>query len=208
MAGKRTLIKVQTPIFRVSFPAMFRPSEGVEENGKKGEPKFGLTGLFDEASQKTPEFKAMQDILRKAAIEKWGLEEAKRLMGTSTFKKAFRPGADKSHMEGYNVPGLVFASMTTKQKPGLIAADKSIITDESDFFAGCYARATVTAYAFEKAGNKGVAFGLHNVQKIRNGTSFSGRTEASEDFDEVSDWTEDEGENKATATASADGDDW
>jgi len=195
MAGKRTLIKVTTPIFRVSFPDMFVAKAQTGDDGKpSGEPKFGLVGLFDEASQKTPEFKAMQDILRKAAIEKWGVEEAKRLMGTSTFKKAFRPGADKSHMEGYNGPNVVFASMTTKQKPGLIRADKSPITkdDQSDFYAGCYARATVTAYAYEKAGNKGVAFGLHNVQKIRDGESFSGRTEASDDFDEVDDWGEDD----------------
>ena len=45
-----------------------------------------------------------------------------------------------------------------------------------------------TAYGYDKAGNKGVAFGLQNLQKLGDGERFSGRTAAEDDFDSVDDF--------------------
>jgi hypothetical protein len=48
--------------------------------------------------------------------------------------------------------------------------------------------ATLTAYAYDTAGNIGVAFGLQNLQFVRDGEErFDGRTNAADDFDVIDD---------------------
>ena len=62
--------------------------------------------------------------------------------------------------------------------------DKSInpILDRDEVYSGCYARVSLNFYAFNSNGNKGVAVGLGNIQKIRDGESLGGRSTAAEDF--------------------------
>jgi hypothetical protein len=43
----------------------------------------------------------------------------------------------------------------------------------------------VTAYAYDKAGNRGVAFGLQNIQKLKDGEAFDGRSKPEDDFQPV-----------------------
>lgn len=54
-------------------------------------------------------------------------------------------------------------------------------------YSGCYARVSLNFYAFNSNGNKGVAYGLGNIQKIRDGESFGGRSSATDDFGTVAD---------------------
>lgn len=171
--------KILTPVFRASFANVFEPKAGPEG----GEPKYSVVMLFDEAAQKTPEYKAMVDLLKAAVLEKFG----PNFKVPSNFKMAFRDGSEKPDLDGYE--GTKFATASTKQKPGVIGPRKQqLISSEvgpDGFYSGCWARATVTAYAYDRAGNKGVAFGLQNLQKVREGEAFSGRVAAENDFDEV-----------------------
>ncbi len=70
-------------------------------------------------------------------------------------------------------------------KPGLVDASLQAIIEPSEFYAGCYARATINAYAYDRNGNRGVAFGLRNIQKIKDGDSFGGGSKAENDFDSI-----------------------
>ena len=106
-------------------------------------------------------------------------------------------GAEKSELEGYE--GMVFASATSKMQPGIVDQTLNRIISEDDYYSGCYSRATVTAYGYDKAGNKGVAFGLQNLQKLGDGDRFSGRTAAEDDFDSVDDFV---GDGEAGSDAS------
>lgn len=164
---------VMTPEFRVSFAHVFKPQPAMDE-GK--DPKFGITMLFPEGADLS-DLKAAASAAAKA---KWGDSIPDNM------RSPFRDQGEKN-LEGY-VAGAVFMNATSKQRPGLVDADVQDIIDEADFYSGCYARATVNAFAYEarnKTGavvNRGVAFGLNNVQKLRDGEPFSGRTKASEDF--------------------------
>ena len=53
--------------------------------------------------------------------------------------------------------------------------------------SGCYARVSLNFYAFNSNGNKGIACGLGNIQKIRDGESLGGKTTAADDFGAVVD---------------------
>lgn len=168
--------KVLTPEFRVSFPSMFKAKSF---NG--GPEKFSLVMLFDKKSDLTKLKKAVSV----AMTEKFG-DKSK---WPKNWKNPFRDGSEKADLQGYE--GMTFVTASSKQKPGLVNNKVEPIIAESDFYAGCYARATVIAYAFDTAGNRGAAFSLQNVQKLRDGDAFSGRKSAEEEFDAVDDGSDD-----------------
>jgi hypothetical protein len=163
--------KVMTPEFRVSFPSIFKArafAEGME-------PKFSLVMLFD----KKTDLSALKKLAAEAVAEKWP-DKAKR---PKNLKNPFRDGSERSDTDGYE--GCIFVAASSKQKPGIVDANVQPIISEEDFYAGCYARATVTCYAYSQMGNNGVAFGLQNVQKLRDGNPFSGKSKAEDDFEAV-----------------------
>lgn len=185
MAASKEVRKVTTPKFRASFAWVFKPQPPME--GSTGGPKYGVTMLFDAAARKTPQYDAMKKLAIAAAKEKFG--DKLKPDGNGWFiglRNPFRDGAEKAELEGYE--GTMFASATSKMQPGLVDAQLQRIISEEDFYSGCYARATVTAYGYDKAGNRGVAFGLQNIQKLADGEPFSGRTAAENDFDSVDDF--------------------
>ncbi len=166
--------KVVTPPFRVSFPAVF------EKRGMEGaEPKFSICAVFNPTDFGVTEaaaFKAMQVLAENAAQDKFH-----KSFKDPSLRNPFRDGAEKAHLEGFG-EGLIFCNMSTKMRPGLIDRDRQPIIDEEVFYAGCYARATITAYAYDNV-SKGVAFGLHNLQKLGDGENLTGRVAAEDDFE-------------------------
>lgn len=162
--------KVLTPKFRVSFPAVFVPRSPMDG----AEPKYSVVMLFP----KDADLSKLKKIAKDAVTEKWGDKVPKNL------RNPFRDGNEKE-LEGYE--GMIFVTASSKMKPGIVNANREPIISADDFYAGCYARATVNAYAYDKNGNAGVAFGLKNIQKLEEGEPFSGRTKPEDDFDAVGD---------------------
>ena len=177
-----------TPRFRASFAWVFKPQPPMEGSPEGAKPKYGVVMLFDKAAQATAEFAAMKAMAAAAARDKFGDKLVKDgdwfKVGGKPLNSPFRDGAEKANLEGYG-EGVIFVSATSVNQPGCINADKSRIVKQEDFYSGCYARATVGCYGYDKAGNKGVAFGLNNLQKLGNGTAFSGRVDAEDDFEET-----------------------
>lgn len=186
--------KVTTPKFRAAFAWVFKPQPPMEGSGQT-EGKYGVTMLFDAEARKTVAYKNLLALATAAAKEKFG--DKLKSDGNGWFhglRNPIRNGDEKSELDGYE--GCMFASATTKMQPGVVDAQLNrIISDAPDidgFYSGCYARATVTAYGYDKAGNKGVAFGLQNLQKLADGEPFSGRARAENDFEAIE--TADEGQ--------------
>lgn len=90
-----------------------------------------------------------------------------------------------SDQEAFN--GHYFVRAKSRTKPGIIGPDKAPITDSTEFFSGCYARFSVNFFAYDHKGNKGVACGLNNIQKIRDGEPLGGRARAEDEFDSLDD---------------------
>lgn len=188
--------QIMTPKGRVSFPSVFTPRKPLNP---ADEPKYGLTLLFD---LKDPEVKAglekMKEFVISVATAKWGPDKTKWPKG---LRMPFRDGKEKD-FEGYG-DGIIFVAASSKQKPGIVYpwagtdGKPAPLTNPGDFYAGCFARATLSAYAYDKGGNRGVAFGLRNVQKLSDGEAFSGKTAAENDFDPI--------ETAPVAMADADG---
>ena len=66
--------------------------------------------------------------------------------------------------------------------PGIVDADRQPILERSEVYSGVYGRASINLYAFNSNGNKGIACGLNNLQKIRDGEPLGGKSRAEDDF--------------------------
>jgi hypothetical protein len=133
--------------------------------------------LFD----KSADLSSLKKAALNAAIEKWGPKEKH----PKNLRSPFRDGSERADTPGYD--DCIFISASSKNQPGLVNQKRQPILNERDFYAGCYARAEVLAFAYDKAGNKGVSFSLQNIQKLRDGEAFSGKKSAEKVFDEVED---------------------
>ena len=71
--------------------------------------------------------------------------------------------------------------------PGVVDANRNDILDRSEVYSGCYGRASINFYAYNANGNRGIACGLNNLQKIRDGEPLGGRASAESDFATVED---------------------
>jgi len=75
-----------------------------------------------------------------------------------------------------------FINANSASAPGMVDADRNPIMERSEVYSGVYGRASINLYAFNNNGNKGIACGLNNLQKVRDGEPLGGKTRAEEDF--------------------------
>ena len=75
-----------------------------------------------------------------------------------------------------------FINANSSSAPGIVDADRQPILERSEVYSGVYGRASINLYAFNSNGNKGIACGLNNLQKIRDGQPLGSRSRAEDDF--------------------------
>lgn len=170
---EKSKTKVLTPYFRVSFPSVFTPKAAMNPGDKA---KYEITMLFP----KTADLSEMKTAALFAIQEKWGADKAKWPKGLRT---PFRDGTEKEY-DGYGAD-VVFVKATALTKPGLVDQSVTPIIAPEEFYAGCWARATVNAFAYDQKGNRGVSFGLGNIQKWKDDEPFGGKTKPENDFDAI-----------------------
>jgi hypothetical protein len=116
-----------------------------------------------------------------AGIGKFGGKKPNK----ATIKLPLRDGDVEKDDSIYE--GCYFINCNSKQAPQIIGSDKMPITNQSEVYSGCYARVSISMFAFNTNGNKGIACGLGNIQKLEDGEPLGGRTLAAEDFGEAED---------------------
>ena len=96
-------------------------------------------------------------------------------------KNPLRDGdVERPDDEAYKDAYFVNANSTTK--PGVVDADRQPILDTSELYSGIYGRASINFYAFNSNGNRGIACGLNNLQKLADGAPLGGHSRAEDDF--------------------------
>ena len=129
----------------------------------------------------------------KAAIKAAYEEGQSKLKGNSKFvpaledlKTPLRDG-DKERKGDDAYKGSYFVNANSTTKPGVVDADRNPILDSSELYSGIIGRASVNFYAFNSNGNKGIACGLNNLQKLSDGTPLGGHSRAEDDFADLDD---------------------
>lgn len=172
---KTDRVSVMTPEAMLGFHSLFH-AKAIEE-GK--EPTFNCTLIFSPDAQKTPEFAAMKAAAAAAATKKWGANVP------SGLRNPFRPCAEKPKYFSDLGDGWLYINCSTKQRPGVVKPQGNgtvPVLDENEVYSGCFVRATLSPYAYDQKGNKGVSFGLGNVLKARDGERRGGRPTADQEF--------------------------
>jgi len=141
-----------TPFGLGSFMNLFTPRAPADG----AEPRYSLNIVFDPKAQATNEFKILKDAVMQVAREKWGNKIP------SNLRSPFRDAGEKDYA-GYE-KGFIFINAWTKTAPGVVGPNREDILDPKDVWAGQLVRASVNPFAYDHSGNRGIAFGLENVQ--------------------------------------------
>ncbi len=129
----------------------------------------------------------------KAAIQAAYDEGESKLKGSgksvpslSVIKTPLRDGdLERPDDEAYKNAYFINANSSTA--PGVVDADRQPIIDTSEVYSGVYGRASINFYSFNSNGNKGIACGLNNLQKIKDGEPLGGKSRAEDDFADADD---------------------
>lgn len=149
-----------------------------------GAPKYSVSLIIPKSDTKT-----LEKI--RAAIRAAYEEGQSKLKGNgrsvpalSALKTPLRDGdAERPDDEAY--ANSYFVNANSGTAPGIVDADRNPILERSEVYSGVYGRASINFYAFNSNGNKGIACGLNNLQKIRDGEPLGGKSRAEDDFAEA-----------------------
>ena len=146
-----------------------------------GTPKFSVSLIIPKTDTVT-----VQKI--KAAIQAAYEEGQAKLKGNgrtvpplTAIKTPLRDG-DTERPDDPAYAGSYFINANSATAPGIVDADCNPILTRSGVYSGVYGRASINFYAFNSNGNKGIACGLNNLQKIRDGEPLGGKSSAASDF--------------------------
>lgn len=152
-----------------------------------GTPKYSVSLIIPKSDVVT--VKKIKDAIQ-AAYEEGESKlkgNGKTVPALSVLKTPLRDGdIERSDDEAY--ADSYFVNANSSVAPGIVDADRQPIIDRSEVYSGVYGRASINFYAFNSNGNKGIACGLNNLQKISDGEPLGGKTSAEDDFaDETED---------------------
>ena len=164
-------IKIVTGKVRFSYAHVFQPQAAIEG----GTPKYSVSLIIPKSDTETvAKFqKAFEDAANTNAAF-FGGAVPKGLKGGLRDGDAEKD--DPAYANSY------FVNANSANKPGVVDAEMNAIIDPSEFYSGCYGRASVTLYPYNASGSKGIAVGLNNVQKLEDGEKLGGGTSAAVDF--------------------------
>lgn len=171
-----------TPKGTISYPQLFQPR--IPPNSKPGtDGRYSCIIMF----RKDVDLKALKTAALKVAVDKWGREKVEALLKDGKLKLGFRTDLASKGWDA-DLYG-TYISPWTKQQPGVVDRFKGPdgkalpIRDPNVIYAGAEVRASVRPFAYDTDGNKGVAFGLGNIQKTGEGDRLDGRRAAADEFE-------------------------
>jgi len=171
----KNLTKVITGTVRLSYLHVWEPTS-MQDGGQKKYSAALLIPKTDKATVK--KINAAIEAATEAGIPKWGGKKP------ATLKLPLRDGdVEKPGDPVY--AGNYFVNATSNQQPGVLDRDKNEMIDKAKLYSGCYAMADINFYPFNTNGNRGVACGLNNLLKVRDGVALGGKEQAAIAFADV-----------------------
>jgi hypothetical protein len=180
-----------SPIGRVSYAHVFKPTL----NKLSGKMEYSYQHLFEHGA----DLAKMKTAILNACINKWGPDKAKwPAKINSPFKsqkveidRCAKKGQEHAHLH----PEAFFVTFKSPDKdgkgntkPAPIVVDKNpkiVITEESKFYSGCWAKCNFNAFAYDKGGNAGVTLYINALQFCRDGDRFGGRPSPETAFEAI-----------------------
>ncbi|MEW6957090.1 DUF2815 family protein [Trueperella pyogenes] len=167
------LTRVVTGEVRLSYVNIFEA-----KSIQGGKPKYSVSLIIPKSDTETiGKIERAIDAAIDAGIGKFGGKRPNK----AALKLPLRDGDIEKDDQAY--ANAMFVNANSPTPPQVVDANLQPILDVSEVYSGCYARVSVSFYAFNTNGNKGIACGLGNIQKLRDGEPFGGnRISAEDDF--------------------------
>ena len=164
-------VKVVTNKVRFSYANVFQPKAAVEG----GTPKYSVSIIIPKSDKETV------TKLQKAFVD-CKASNAAFFGGTipKGLKGGLRDGDEEKDDPAY--AGSYFINANSVKRPEVIDLDRNLIMDPSEFYSGCYGRASITFFPYNTQGSKGIACGLNNLMKTEEGEKLGGVSSAAADF--------------------------
>ena len=158
--------KVVTGVVRLSYANVWEPAS---INGSN--PKYSVSLIIPKTDTKTIDaINAAVDAAIKDGAAKFG----GKIPNKAALKLPLRDGDLERDDEAYK--GAYFVNANSTTAPQIVDRSVQPILDRAEVYSGCYARVSVNFYAFNSNGNRGIACGLGNIQKVRDGEPLGGRS--------------------------------
>lgn len=175
---------VTTGVVRFSYANVFTP-KAIDDNSQ---PKYSVSLLIPKDDKKT--LKKVRDAIKEAKVN----DRANKVFGGKKppkLKEPLRDG-DEDRPGDPVYANCYFIGANSVTKPKIVDRNMEEILDPEDFYSGCYGRASVSFYAFNTAGNKGIACSLNALQKLRDGEPLGGSVSVEEAFGGDNEFDEDD----------------
>lgn len=182
MATQATALKTKviTGKCRGSYVNVFKP----RLNDLTGKTEYSMQLLIPKSDKATVQ--AIRNAIEGALLSKFGGKKP------GQWRNPLRDGDTETTQDGDPLPesykGHFFMNVKSTERPGIVDADRNDVLDPGAFMSGDYCRVSINAYAYDQKGNKGVSFGLQNIQVLAKGEPLGGRARAADEF---GDWRED-----------------
>jgi hypothetical protein len=189
--------KVVTPVCIASYARLLEPAKSLND-----EMKYSVSLVFP----KDADLSTLKTAAANALIGRWGPDKSQ---WPKNLRTPFRDGNEKDD-KLYKGKTFMNVSSTDAPQVGRKIGNKFVpLMTTEEVYSGMEIRASLSAFAYDKKGNKGVSFGLGNILKVRDGERLDGRTDGDTDFqdfdgDPEGDFTESAGSDPAAADAAAD----
>jgi hypothetical protein len=174
----QNITKVVTNEVRFSYSHVWQP-DSIDGD----DPKYSVSILIPKHDVATIQ-KVQAAVQAAAEAGKSKIAGPNGQINYQILKTPLRDG-DAERSDDPSYVGHYFMNASSKHQPGIVDQNVQPIMNQSEFYSGCYGRASVNFYAYNAKGNKGIACGLNNVQKIRDGEPLSGGSSPEEDFTPV-----------------------
>jgi hypothetical protein len=174
-ATKKNPTRVVTGKVRLSYVHLFEPYS----NNPEQDPRYSVTILIPKSDTATL---AKLEAAQKAAAEDG---KAKVFGGRvpTNLKTTLHDGDEEADLDkNPEYAGHYYMAMSSKARPGVVDQDLNAVVDPMQVYSGCYARVSINAFPYSNSGNKGISFGLNNVQFLEDGEPLGGRSRAEDDF--------------------------
>lgn len=169
---------ITTGKVRASYVSVFQPR--TPQNG--GEAKYSVTLLIPKTDLAT-----INTIY--AEIERAKQEGAQKVFGGHVPPVCKAPIYDGNRTRpasgepfGEECKGHLVITASAKMQPAIVDLNLEDIINPAEVYSGCYIRANINFFAYNKNGNKGIGCGLNAIQKIADGEPLTARVSAEEAF--------------------------
>lgn len=170
--------KVVTGKVRFSFCHVFEP----QAPAGGGDPKYSVTLLIPKADAST--LAKVKAAIAEARTNFCNKNGASALPANPSTTLHDGDGVRASGEPfGPECKGCYVISVSSTQKPVVVDSFGNQITDPGEVYSGCYGRASINFYGYNRQGKKGISAGLLALQKLHDGEPF-GTVGSADDFND------------------------